>query len=193
MRPPEALQISQNIWTESPAAGLSIVNDEPSFERKEKEKRTAELLIANKKLAFQNEEKEKRAAELIVINKELKKAQAEIIKLNEELEQKIIERTAQLESANKALEAFSYSVSHDLGAPLRAVMGFAKIIQMDYGARMEPKLKELFKHIISSATRMSAIIDSLLNLAKYSKGKFKCAPVDMTHLTKDVWSNRSEE
>jgi light-regulated signal transduction histidine kinase (bacteriophytochrome) len=70
-------------------------------------------------------------------------------------------------------------------------MSFAKIIQEEYGSRMGPKLKELFGYILDSIKRMSAIIDDLLRLAKYSKGKLKIVPVDMMLLTKDAWSNIS--
>jgi PAS domain S-box-containing protein len=77
------------------AAELAIANLELIFQNEEKEKRAAELIIANKELVFQNEEKEKRAAELIIANREHNKAKAELLKLNAELEQTVIKRTAQ--------------------------------------------------------------------------------------------------
>jgi light-regulated signal transduction histidine kinase (bacteriophytochrome) len=168
MKAPEKLKLTQNIWEESPATKLLFESDE---------------------LAFQTIEKEKRAAELALVNQELKDAKADIVNLHEELEQKVFDRTAQLESANKELEAFSYSISHDLRSPLRAVLSFAKIIQKEYGDKTKPRIRELFNHIIIYIKRMNMLVDDLLRLAKHGKEKLKFAPLDMTHLVQSVWSN----
>ena len=119
---------------------------------------------------------------------ERKKDQAIITELNESLEQKVIERTSELQEANKALEAFSYSVSHDLRAPVRTVMGFAKIIKTEYGTTFNKEVNELFDHIEGSSKRMNTIIDDLLTLAKYEKVKLQPVPVDMEKLMKKVWT-----
>lgn len=120
---------------------------------------------------------------------ESKKAEIRIQELNEHLEERVSERTAELMEANKALEGFSYSVSHDLRAPLRTIVGFTKIIQKDYAKSMSPDLHELFTHIEGNGKRMSAIIEDLLNLAKYGKEQLKVTTVDMTGLFKFVWNN----
>ena len=114
-----------------------------------------------------------------------RQAEEEIIRLNETLEERVQERTTELTEANKALEAFSYSVSHDLRAPVRTIIGFTKMIQKQFGHDFNPALKELE----SSGTRMNAIIDDMLTLAKYEKEKLKLAPVDMEHLFTRVWHN----
>ncbi|MCW3128174.1 MAG: hypothetical protein JWO03_3832 [Bacteroidetes bacterium] len=122
---------------------------------------------------------------------ESKKAEEEIKNLNETLEQRIIDRTTELTEANKALEAFSYSVSHDLRAPVRAMIGFARIIQDEYGQAFNPDLQEMFDHIIQSSKRMNAIIDDMLTLAKYDSEKLQPATVDIGMVFQTVWDNIS--
>ena len=120
---------------------------------------------------------------------ERKEAENEIKGLSEHLEERVQQRTADLSEANKALEAFSSTVSHDLRAPVRAVTSFAKIIQKEHGDKMEPEVKELFGYIEESGKRMGAIIDDLLKLAKCSNGQLKLEPVDMTSLVNGIWLN----
>lgn len=118
---------------------------------------------------------------------ERKKAQAIITELNESLEQKVLARTAQLQEANNALEAFSYSVSHDLKAPARAVIGFTNIIEDEFSSDFSPELKGLFAHISDSGKRMSTIIDDLLTLAKYEKVMPQQKVHNMEELFRAIW------
>lgn len=120
---------------------------------------------------------------------ERKLAEIVIHELNENLEQKVNERTAELTEANTALEAFSYSVSHDLRAPVRSIMGFTKIINNEYAAGINEDVKELFTHIQDSAKRMNLIIDGLLDLAKAGKEKLKLEEVDLTTLFRGSWDS----
>ncbi|MDB5282685.1 MAG: domain S-box protein, partial [Bacteroidota bacterium] len=115
-----------------------------------------------------------------------KKAENEIRELNDNLERRIAERTAELTEANKALEAFSYSVSHDLRSPLRAVIGFARIIN-ERQNELPPQIGELFNHIESSSMRMNIIIDDLLTLAKCGRETLKIVPIEMTELFHNIW------
>ena len=96
---------------------------------------------------------------------EIKQAEMDIKELNESLEKKVAERTRQLEVANSELEAFSYSVSHDLRAPLRIINGYADIILADYAAALDDEGKRMFGLIMKNTRRMGRLIDELLNLA----------------------------
>ncbi len=166
---------------------LTAAQDKLALQQVEVERLTLELYKLNKELLFQTLSRSRQAEELDATTQNLKQATEEIKNLNGSLEEKVRVRTAELLESNKALEAFSYSVSHDLRAPLRSIMGFTKIIINDYGGGLRSQVKDLLKHIESSSKRMGLIIEDLLQLAKIEKSRLRARDANLTMLFNETW------
>jgi PAS domain S-box-containing protein len=115
-----------------------------------------------------------------------KHAEEELRMLNLELDQRVRERTVQLEAANKEMEAFSYSVSHDLRAPLRSIDGFSKALLEDYADQIDDEGKEDLRCVRAASQRMAQLIDDILQLSRISRARLQVSRVDLSALAESV-------
>jgi light-regulated signal transduction histidine kinase (bacteriophytochrome) len=120
------------------------------------------------------------------ILEDLSEAQAEIRTLNAELEARVEQRTAELVVANNNLEAFTYSVAHDLRSPLRALSGYSEALVEDYGDRLDEAGLGFVERIQAASERMGALIDDLLLLARVSRAEMSLGPVDLSAEVADI-------
>lgn len=117
---------------------------------------------------------------------ELKAAQKGIIELNRDLEEKVKKRTEELARSNMELEAFSYSVSHDLRAPLRAIIGFVTILEEDYASKLDDEAKRLIEVVRNNTVKMRNLIDDLLTFFRVGRQEVTKTPVDSNEMVREV-------
>lgn len=117
---------------------------------------------------------------------EKKNSEKEILKLNAELEERVAKRTEELEQANKELESFSYSVSHDLRAPLRSIQGYVNMLQDEYGKQLDEEGNRLMDIILKNGQRMGRLIDDLLAFSKLGRAELKRSMISMHDLVREV-------
>ena len=115
-----------------------------------------------------------------------KRIEDELRELNQSLERRVAERTAELEAINDELEAFSYSVSHDLRAPLRAISGFSAMLEEQCAAKLDEEDRKLLARILLNAERMGRLIDDLLDLSRVAQAKLKGERVNLSDLAEEI-------
>ena len=154
------------------------------------DERTAELHIAQEELQRTNSELLQLTLELedrvSERTEELRESEREVRTLNAELERRVAQRTAQLEGVNKDLEAFAYSVSHDLRAPLRHIVSFIELLKERMSAALDNESLRYFNIVSDEATRMGVLIDDLLKFSRLGRTEIQKARVDLKILVQEA-------
>ena len=130
-----------------------------------------------------------KASRMLGVNYDIseeKRVKEQLQRLNLELEERISERTGRLEVLNKELEAFNYSVSHDLRAPLRGIDGFSSALQNEYGSVLDETATHYLSRVRAGAQRMGELIDDLLDLSRLSRSELRLVEVDITRLAQVI-------
>jgi PAS domain S-box-containing protein len=157
---------ARELFMEPLQDGGFVREHETQFRRKNGEIFDAELSMELIELAYEHEPV---VVSMFVDISERKKAENDIKQLNAALEQRVAERTAQLEAANKELESFSYTVSHDLRAPLRHVQGYVEMLNRAMGDELSDKVRRYLQTITNASVEMGQLIDDLLAFSKLSR------------------------
>ncbi|MFN0159584.1 MAG: sensor histidine kinase [Burkholderiales bacterium] len=152
-------------------------------------RRWFELSVARKPVA------ETEALRFVVLARDITErhdAEATIARLNASLEERVRDRTAQLEAANRELESFSYTVSHDLRAPLRSMVGFSGLLRESLGARANPQESDYLARISASGNRMSQLIDAVLEYSRLGRSAAQRVRVELDPLVSEIVAELGE-
>jgi signal transduction histidine kinase len=125
----------------------------------------------------------------VIVARSINRVEQKIRDLNATLEHRVEQRTAEIEAANKELESFSYSVSHDLRAPLRGIAGFTEALSRNYRTRLDAEGGKYLDRVLAGAERMGHLIDDLLNLSRVGRVDFVRRPVNLSTMARSVAEN----
>ena len=139
-----------------------------------------------RQVAFRTRSLEEEISERKQAEEALRESEGKYRELSVELEQRVQKRTDQLEGANKELESFAYSVSHDLRAPLRGIDGFSQVLLEDYEEKLDEEGKDYLGRIRSGTQRMGHLIDDLLRLSRLTRSEMRHEPVNLSTLAENV-------
>jgi len=145
-----------------------------------------ELGVLARSFAHMRDSIKKQIIELKTENAERKRAEQALKRAHDELEQRVAERTSQLATANKELESFSYSVSHDLRAPLRSMDGFSLALLEDYADKLDESGKDYLRRVRAGCERMGSLIDDLLQLSRLTRGVMRRETVNLSAMAESI-------
>lgn len=186
MTPPEYLPLDETAIAEAKVTGICTPYEKVYLR---KDGTPVPVLIG---YILVGEERQEAVAFVLDLT-ERKQAEAQLIQFNETLEERVKQRTAQLEAANKELESFSYSVSHDLRAPLRHITGFVDLLQKQLGAGLDPA-SQRYLNIISDTTKLAGkLIDDLLSFSRMGRTNMRYSTVDLHQLVQEVQQDLEPE
>jgi len=144
------------------------------------------LGVLARSFAHMRDSIKKQIIELKTENAERKRAEQALKRAHDELEQRVAERTSQLATANKELESFSYSVSHDLRAPLRSMDGFSLALLEDYADKLDESGKDYLRRVRAGCERMGSLIDDLLQLSRLTRGVMRRETVNLSAMAESI-------
>jgi light-regulated signal transduction histidine kinase (bacteriophytochrome) len=191
----EALVVPEDLIIAKKAIEESLKTGEFASEWRIRRRNDGEIrwITARAKLIFDEKGQPQRMLGLNMDVTERKRAEEEVRRLNQELEQRVIERTAQLEAANKELEAFTYSVSHDLRAPLRHISGFSKLLTEEYGSTLAPEAQHHLHRIQEGTRRMGLLVDDLLNLGRIGRHEVRLQVTGLNSVVNETLADLKAE